>query len=287
MAENKCHMPARDMVCIDTYRVLDSCRDKDCFENVPVFLTGCGQELVERGAAVRAKSARIVWAYIDIDPVPFNRGFYQLSIKMYVRIICEVCVCPGNIEEIEGIAAVEKKVILFGSEGNVSVFKSETGCSGFCPPNDRTSCKKSTNLPVAVVETVDPIILASKVVSPEESKCCCTCCCCCSCCDIPDGVACTVNSGQLTDTDGDRLVVTLGIFSVVRIERPAQYLVNAVEYCVPEKECVEAKDNDPCKIFRAMAFPINEFCPPSVGTLASCRDDRTPPPPKCGCSGGN
>lgn len=280
-------MPARDMVCIDTYRVLDSCRDKDCFENVPVFLTGCGQELVERGAAVRAKSARIVWAYIDIDPVPFNRGFYQLSIKMYVRIICEVCVCPGNIEEIEGIAAVEKKVILFGSEGNVSVFKSETGCSGFCPPNDRTSCKKSSNLPIAVVETVDPIILASKVVSPEESKCCCTCSCCCSCCDIPDGVACTVNSGQLTDTDGDRLVVTLGIFSVVRIERPAQYLVNAVEYCVPEKECIEAKDNDPCKVFRAMAFPINEFCPPSVGTLANCRDDRTPPPPKCGCSGGN
>ena len=26
----------KDMVCIDTYRVLDSCRDKDCFENVRV-----------------------------------------------------------------------------------------------------------------------------------------------------------------------------------------------------------------------------------------------------------
>ncbi len=265
MSENRqCQSSAKEMVCIDTYRILDSCRDKDCFEDVRVFLTEYGQELIERAGAVRAKCARIVWSYIDIDPVPFNRGFYQLNIKIYIRIIAEVCVSPGNIQEIEGIAVVEKKVILFGSEGNVSVFKSEAGtpCSGFCPPSDRCSCKKGSNLPVAVLETVDPIILDSKVVcAPQKIRCCCY------CEDIPESVCCTINGGSICDSDGDKLVVTLGLFSIIRIERPAQYLIQATEYCVPEKECVEAKDNDPCKLFNSMAFPIGEFCPPSAGSL--------------------
>lgn len=280
MSENRlCQSPAREMVCIDTYRILDSCRDKDCFEDVRVFLTGYGQELIERQGAVRAKCARIVWSYIDIDPVPFNRGFYQLNIKIYVRIIAEVCVAPGNIQEIEGIAVVEKKVILFGSEGNVSVFKSEagSGCSGFCPSPDRSGCSRSSNLPIAVLEAVDPIILDSKVVSPAHRVRCC-----CQCDDIPESVCCCISGGSVCDTDSDKFVVTLGLFSIVRIERPAQYLINAAEYCVPEKECVEAQNNDPCKLFRSMSFPVSEFCPPAQGSLTGSRDCDTPPP-RCSC----
>ena len=107
----------RDMVCIDTNRVLDSCRDKDCFENVRVYLTDFGQQIVDRASVVRAKCAEVEWACIDIDSVPFNRGFYQLLIRIYTRVTCEACVGPGNTQEFDGIAAVEKKVILFGGEG--------------------------------------------------------------------------------------------------------------------------------------------------------------------------
>ena len=39
---------AKEMICIDTYRILDSCRDKDCFEDVRVFLTDYGQEIIEK-----------------------------------------------------------------------------------------------------------------------------------------------------------------------------------------------------------------------------------------------
>ena len=38
---------ARENVCISCDRILDSCRDKDCFENVRVYLSDCGQEMVE------------------------------------------------------------------------------------------------------------------------------------------------------------------------------------------------------------------------------------------------
>ncbi len=281
MAENRfCGQvsSAKEMVCIDTYRVLDSCRDKDCYEDVRVFLTCYGQEIIDRTCAVRAKSAKVLWSYIDIDPVPFNRGFYQLTIKIFTKIVCEACVAPGNIQEFEGIAVVEKKVILFGSEGNVSVFKSEKGCSGFCHPTDgRGKCKSSTNLPIAVLETVDPIILSSKVVEPRHP-----CCCCCCVDDIPEGVCCTVESGLCDDDSSNKLLVTLGFFSVVRIERPAQYLINAAEYCVPKKECVAPKEDDPCSVFRNMAFPVSEFCPPSItGYTERCDNGSSA---SCGCS---
>lgn len=148
----------RDLVCIDTYRVLDSCRDKDCFENVRVYLTCTGQDIIDRTGVVRAKCAKVVWSCINIDSVPFNRGFYQLFIKIYVKITFEACVGPGNMQEFEGIAVVEKKVILFGSEGNVSVFKSEMqqgsfcGCGGTKPNVSNTLPNVSNTLPMAVVD---------------------------------------------------------------------------------------------------------------------------------------
>lgn len=280
MAENRfCGQAssAKEMVCIDTYRVLDSCRDKDCFEDVRVYLTCYGQEIVDRTCAVRAKSAKVLWSYIDIDPVPFNRGFYQLTIKIFTKIVCEACVSPGNVQEFEGIAVVEKKVILFGSEGNISVFKNEKGCSGFCHQTDgRGKCKSSTNLPIAVLETVDPIILESKVVEPRHP-----CFCCCSVDDIPEGVCCNVECGLCDNDSSNKLLVSLGFFSVVRIERPAQYLINASEYCVPKKECVAPKDDDPCSVFKNMAFPVSEFCPPSMsGFIDKCDNS---PSSSCGC----
>ena len=266
----------RDMVCIDTYRVLDSCRDKDCFENVRVYLTCCGQDIIQRTNVVRAKSSRVLWSYIDIDPVPFNRGFYQLSIKIYVKLLFEACMGPGNIQEFEGAAVVEKKVILFGSEGNVSVFKSESQNGGYCSCG--VGCKQScgSNLPVAVLETVDPIILDVRVAEPRLK-----CCCCCTLDEIPESIAGSFPEELVDNSEYNKLLVSLGFFSVVRIERPAQYLVNAVEYSVPEKECTLPPPEDPCSLFRNMAFPVSEFSPPSV--LPGYSADGDGAARKCSC----
>ena len=257
MMDNKCCSGShqKENVCIDTYRVLDSCRDKDCFENVRVYLTDFGEEIIDRTSAIRAKCAKIVSAYIDVNDVPFNRGFYQLNIKMYVKILFEACISQGNIQEFEGIAVVEKKVILYGSEGNVNIFKSEYGKNGFC---NYSPCEgnRSNNMPVAILEVVDPVILNVKVVEPRSFPCCCPCC----IDDIPDFVYNHIN-GKLCDRDDKALVVSLGFFSVVKIERPTQLIVNATEYNIPDKECVIAQEDDPCTLFRAMAFPVNEFSP--------------------------
>ena len=258
--------PDRETVCIDTFRVLDSCRDRDCYEDVRVYLCPFGQEIVDRNVAVRTKEASILWTYVGVDPVPFNRGFYQVTVRFYIKVTCEACVGLGRNQEFSGIAVVEKKVVLYGSIGNVNIFRSDpnVGPCDACEPDNR-----STNVPVGVCEVVNPVLLSARVVEPKTP--CGYCCCCCA--DIPASVSSAV-SGNLTDGDDrNRLLVTIGIFSVIRIERPAQYLIKASDYCVPDKECVAQDEDDPCSLFRKMAFPVGEFCPPSRGELVGSEPD--------------
>lgn len=265
--------PKSEVVCIEANRILDSCRDRDCFEDVKVLLTDFGNDLLEHTTNVRAKSACISWTYIGIDAVRFNRGFYSVTIKFYVKITFEACLCGGRSQEFDGIAVLEKKVILYGSESNVNVFKSSVDPSDYCAIPE--PCCSTKNTPTAIVEVVDPIILNTRVRDPEDN--CCKCCCCCD--EIPEGITSKLN-GMLNDSRGGRYItVSLGIFSVVRIVRPAQYLINASEYCVPDKECISTEDDDPCAIFRTMAFPSSEFCPPNF--IPNHIDKGG----KCGCKG--
>ena len=262
----------REMVCIETNRVLDSCRDRDCFEDVKVLLTDFGNEILEHTTNIRAKNACIAWTYIGIDPVKFNRGFYAVTIKFYIKITFEACLCGGRSQEFDGIAVVEKRVILYGSESNVSIFKSNPDASDYCSIPEL--CCSTKNVPIAIVEVVDPLILNVKVRDADDG---CNCCCCC-CGDIPEGVSSQLN-GTLNDTEGRFLTVSIGLFSVVRIVRPAQYLVHATEYCVPDKECVSTEEDNPCAIFRSMAFPVARF-------QAQCATTPTPEPRRtggCGC----
>ncbi len=261
MAENKfscCNSSGNsnshsETICIEANRILDSCRDRDCFEDVKVLLTDFGNEVLERTTNVRAKDACITWTYIGIEPVRFNRGFYAVTIKFYVKILFEACLSGGRSQEFEGIAVLEKKVILYGSESNVSIFKSNPDASDYCATPE--PCCSTKNTPIAIVEVVDPIVLNVKVKEPCEKV---SCCCC--CCDVPDHVVSGI-SGVLHDNDGRYISVSFGIFSVVRIVRPGQYLVQATEYCVPDKECVAAEEDNPCSLFRSMEFPSSEFCP--------------------------
>ncbi len=260
-----------EMVAIETNRILDSCRDRDCFEDVKVLLTDFGNEILEHTTNIRAKSACISWTYIGIDPIRFNRGFYSVTIKFYIKVVFEACLCGGRSQEFEGVAVAEKKVVLYGSESNVSIFKSNPDANDYCATPE--PCCSTKNVPVAVVEVVDPIVLNTKVHEAEEP-----CCCCCCCNDIPNTVSSRIN-GNLCDADGRYLTVSLGVFSVVRIVRPAQYLIHATEYCIPDKECISAEEDNPCALFRSMAFPTSEFCPPGY---TPDRDDHHGNG-KCGC----
>ncbi len=242
----------RGMVCIDTKRVLDACRDRDCFEDVRVYLTSFGEEVLAAATNIRTKSAKILWAYVGVNEIPFNNGFYQVTVRYYVEIDFEACVGIGRSQCFSGVAIVEKDVVLYGGEGNITSYSSDAGAS-YCDMG--RGCTVSNNLPVAVVETVEPVVLGTKV-----KECGCPCNPCCDCCDIPDVVRCCIDGELISNSDYPQLQVSLGIFSVIRIERPVQLLVQGTDYCVPDKECLQATNNEnPCELFRTIAFPTSRF----------------------------
>ena len=268
----------RETVCIDTYRVLDSSRDRDCYEDVRVYLTPFGQEIINGTCNVRVRRCEVAWCNVAVDPIQFNCGFYQLTVRYYILLTLESCMGQGRAQEFNGIAVLEKRSVLYGGEGDVKVYSSSDGSSA-CNFNPRD---EGNTAPVGVVETVDPIALSVKVCDRNALSGCCFC----TCDQIPQELA--ANSiGEIVDPEGgNRLFVSLGIFSVLRLQRPAQLLVNASDYSVPDKESVPVEESDPCKLFRSMTFPSGEFS----GTNCASRDQGNNQRPAssdrgCGCRG--
>ena len=262
-------------VCINTKRVLDSCKDRDCFEDSRVYLTAEGENILANATNVRTKSACLVWAYVGVDEIPFNRGFYQVTVRYYVKVELEACLGIGRSQCFSGISVLEKNVILYGGEGGAISYSSSPG-SGYCDVPETTP---NTNDPVAVVETVEPVVLSTKVL---ESSCCPSEC---SCCEIPESVCGCIGGGVVYNGNNTlpKLYVSFGIFSVIRIERDAQLLIQATDYSVPDKECVQAtSESNPCALFSAMPFPTSQF----KTTVARPIDtDGNNGGSGCGCSG--
>ena len=68
----------REAVCIHTRKIFDSCRDKDCVEDLRFYPTTAAQELLAGCQMVKGGTAELLYIYTDVEPVTFNRGFYSL-----------------------------------------------------------------------------------------------------------------------------------------------------------------------------------------------------------------
>ena len=56
----------REAVCIHTKKIFDSCKDQDCMEDLRVYPTRCSQEVIDRAVSVKAGTAELLCAYIDV-----------------------------------------------------------------------------------------------------------------------------------------------------------------------------------------------------------------------------
>lgn len=241
-------------ICIHTDQIYDSCKDRDCIRNQRVYFTNADQEIIDQAINVKIKKAEIIWVYTNVEPVPFNRGYFTVDIKYFIKVTVDVFRGVSCPIEIEGLTTFDKKVILFGSEGSAKIFESN---SDECEEVSRMWQKN--NLPKAIVEVVDPIALAAKLVNNDD-------CCCCDCNEhflaIPENICACFDDELYIGEDGKQVLATLGLFTIVKIERNVQLLINAVDFCIPEKECPSATETNPCELFNSIRFPFDEFFPP-------------------------
>lgn len=252
-------------VCIDARRVYDSCGDKDCLSELPVYLSEASQTLVDSALNVRINSADVLDMLIDIEPVPFNRGFYSIDLIFYFGVVLDVYTAAGVAPtQVNGLCISDKKVILYGSEGNVRVFSSDMTTDAYDIQNTATR-----SLPTANVQVAKPIALAVSVKDRQQYG------------DIdqlnypiPESVLEYVG-GNISE-DGVKIVLaTLGVFSIVQLLRNVQMLIPSYDFCIPEKRC-ESSTDSPCDMFARLEFPTDEFFPPNVTEQSSDGDG-------CGC----
>ncbi len=80
---------------------------------------------------------------------------------------------------------------------------------------------------------------------------------------IPAGIRGMFDDDLVQSGDRRRLFVTLGQFSIIRLERDAQLVVPVLDYAIPTKECCENPGcaEDPCEMFSRIPFPAAQFAP--------------------------
>lgn len=245
----------RESVSIQTGKVTDAFRDKDCIEDLRVYLTKDSQCALDRATGARARYAELLHVGLDVSAVSFHRGYYSVDLTYYYRILADALMGNARPVPIFGLAVFSKRVVLYGGECGAKVFKNSSlpACVGGCAVSDRS-------IPEVVLEAVDPMILAAKIVDA---------CGCCRCdaalSDLPDGIFSCFDGELVLSGEIKRLYVTLGQFSVIRMQRDAQLLVPVFDYSIPTKEFCDnisnSDDSDPCEVFNQVEFPVDSFFP--------------------------
>lgn len=252
----------RQAMSIHTRKITDSCRDKDCIEDLPVYLTAGSQALLDSSAGTRVRCAELISTYIDVEPVAFDRNHYCIDVTFYYRVIADTIVGSARPATLYGLSAFTKRAVLCGEDSCAHIYRSDTKLYS---PDGIT--RSYANRPTAVVEVLDPMVLSSRVREANEQ------------CgketapiQVPEAVRGMFDEALSIAHDRRRLFVTLGQFSIIRLERDAQLIVPVMDYSIPTKECCDNPGctEDPCEMFSRIPFPASQFTPKGCDKKKEC-----------------
>ena len=147
------HCDARDIhqcMSIHTRKITDSCRDKDCIEDLRVYLTTDSQSTLDTATNAKVRSAELITTYMDVEPVAFDRNHYCIDLTFYYRILADATVGVNRPVALQGLAMFSKRAVLCGEDSRAHIYTSRTRLDG----SDGLS-RVSANHPTAVVEVTD------------------------------------------------------------------------------------------------------------------------------------
>ena len=137
----------RQALSIHTRKITDSCRDKDCIEDLRVYLTKCSQALLDTAAGAKVRCADLLYTDIEVEPVAFDRNHYCIDVTFYYRILADAVIGAARPAALYGLAVFSKRAVLCGEDSRAHIFTSQTRIGG----TDGIS-RYSANRPTAVVE---------------------------------------------------------------------------------------------------------------------------------------
>jgi hypothetical protein len=222
-----------------------------------VYFSPDKRELIAHATNVRLRNAEVITVFLDLEPVPFNKGFYSVDMTFFFDVYLDVFGPLATTPTIvNGLSIFNKRVVLYGSEGNVKIYSSDFVSGDLDTQN-------SSDFPKATCQVAQPISLSARICDCPPHG-----------CEVSGRVPDIISKrfgGELDFGSARSVYVTLGIFTIVQIVRNVQMLIPAYDFCIPEKECVTTSD-DPCEMFRRIDFPTDEFFPPNVGESSGSND---------------
>ena len=245
---------------IHTRKITDSCRDKDCIEDLRVYLPCPGQSVLESASHVRVRSAELIHTGIQVQPVAFDRTHYCVDVTFYYRIQVDCILGTERPTTLYGLSVFSKRVVLCGEDSRAHTYRSDD--PSLCAENRLTA----GNSPAAVVDVLDPMVLSCRVRDVCECRCDD------SCLHIPQKIRSQFDDELVMGNEHRRLYVSLGQFSIIRLERDAQLVVPVLAYSIPIKECTDSDANpeDPCEMFAKIPFPTSQFSPRNCDQKNDC-----------------
>ena len=132
---------------IHTRKITDSCRDKDCIEDLRVYLTRGSQTVLDTSAGAKVRCAELLYTYIDVEPVAFDRNHYCIDVTFYYRVLADATIGTSRPAALYGLAVFTKRAVLCGEDSRAHVFTSDTR---LCGPDGIS--RYHANYPTAVVE---------------------------------------------------------------------------------------------------------------------------------------
>ena len=258
----------REAVCVHTDKISDSCLAKDCIKDLQVYLTVPSQQALDCAVSAKARYVELLHVGVHVETVPYSTGYYTVDLTFYYRVIADASAAGGRPTTVTGLAIFSKRLVMFGGETSARSFSSRSGVSCLCK-----QAIQAGNVPEAIVEVVDPMILGSRV---QEV-------CSCNCCPpsppvIPEAILGCFEEQLVLDGESKRLLVTIGQFSIARLERSTQLLIPTFDYCIPSKTCKNVSSSNtesPCEVFGQIEFPMDAFFPSKNDSCIPAKDSCT------------
>jgi len=207
-------------------RVVGCCADKGCFEDLNVVFSADDQKLIDRAVSVRRAVCTVDRVDFDLAPALLRAGCWTVEANIYLTLTCDVHTEDSETPVLlRGTACCQKRTTLFGEEGGVKVFRSDgEGTNG---------------APDASIQIAEPIVLSVCLISCND--------CCC-------GDPCPGDPVQT-------LLVTIGLYTITSLERPAQLRIPIHDFVIPRRSCPSADNGGACALFDSTDFPTDRFLP--------------------------
>ena len=155
----------REAVCIHTRKIYDSCRDKDCIEDLRFYPKLQYVDVINRALSVKGGTATLLHVYVDVEPVSFNRGFFTVDMRFFYAVTLQAYLSSPVPVTVEGLCVFDKRVILFGSEGNAKIFSSELRTG-----DPDAQMMRRSNAPTAIAAGADILVAGSSVFGAPDRK---------------------------------------------------------------------------------------------------------------------